>query len=61
MSRYFHNKYDHAFTTVPASGKAGRKLVAYVEHILKAERDIVFAWCGGSAVASGNGSGSPRH
>lgn len=41
-ARYFRNKYDHAFTTEPASSKAGRAFVSYVEHILKTERDIVF-------------------
>lgn len=42
-ARYFSNKYDHVFTTEPADSAAGRKLVAYVEHILQTERDIVIA------------------
>jgi len=40
-ARYFKNKYDHDFTTVPAS-KAKQK-IAYVNKILKEERDIVIA------------------
>jgi hypothetical protein len=38
-ARYFKNKYDHAFTVEPAA--KAKKLVKYVEHILKTERDIV--------------------
>jgi hypothetical protein len=40
-ARYFRNKYDHAFTTVPAS--EGRDTLAWVHRILKDERDIVIA------------------
>jgi hypothetical protein len=38
-ARYFKNKYDHAFTVEPAS--KAKDAVAYVERILKEERDIV--------------------
>ena len=38
-ARYFRNKYDHAFTTEPAS-EAG-KVIDHVHRILKEERDIV--------------------
>src|SRR6478752_5010152 len=38
-ARYFKNKYDADFTTKPAS--KAKKLIAYVERILKKERDIV--------------------
>jgi hypothetical protein len=38
-ARYFKNKYDHTFTTEPAS--KAKKAVAYVAKILKDERDIV--------------------
>ena len=38
-ARYFKNKYDHTFETVPAS--KAKKALAYVEKILKDERDIV--------------------
>jgi hypothetical protein len=38
-ARYFKNKYDAEFTTIPAS-KAS-KLIKYVAKILKEERDIV--------------------
>lgn len=38
-ARYFKNKYDHDFKTVPAS--KAKKLIAYVSRILKKERDIV--------------------
>ncbi|MBV9666269.1 MAG: phage tail protein [Actinobacteria bacterium] len=38
-ARYFKNKYDHDFTTVPAD--KAKKKVAYVNKILKEERDIV--------------------
>ena len=40
-ARYFKNKYDHDFTTVPAS--KAKKKIAYVNKILKEERDIVIA------------------
>ena len=40
-ARYFKNKYDHVFTTEPAS--KAKKLVDYVARILKAERDLVIA------------------
>ncbi|GAB4012200.1 phage tail protein [Nocardioides ultimimeridianus] len=38
-ARYFKNKYDHTFTTVPASENP--ELLAWIERILKEERDIV--------------------
>jgi hypothetical protein len=38
-ARYFKNKYDHVFTTEPAS--KAKKLVDYVHRILKDERDLV--------------------
>src|SRR5205085_9465038 len=38
-ARYFKNKYDATFVTEPAS--KAKKLVAYVQKILKDERDIV--------------------
>jgi hypothetical protein len=38
-ARYFKNKYDHVFTVEPAS-KAKAK-IAYVNRILKEERDLV--------------------
>ena len=40
-ARYFFNKYDHAFTVVPAG--ESRDTLDYVSNILKSERDIVFA------------------
>ena len=40
-ARYFKNKYDHVFTTEPAS--KAKKAVAYVAKILKDERNIVVA------------------
>jgi hypothetical protein len=40
-ARYFKNKYNHEFTTVPASESG--KTLEYVNRILKEERDIVFA------------------
>jgi hypothetical protein len=40
-ARYFKNKYDHVFTTEPAS--KAKKLVAYVARILKEERVLVIA------------------
>jgi hypothetical protein len=38
---YFMNKYKHEFTVVPAS--ESRETLAYVNRILKEERDIEFA------------------
>jgi hypothetical protein len=40
-ARYFRNKYDLGFTTVPAAEAAGD--LARVAHILEAERGIVIA------------------
>jgi hypothetical protein len=40
-ARYFKNKYDHVFTTEPAS--KAKKAVDWVTRILKEERDIVIA------------------
>ena len=40
-ARYFMNKYQQEFTVVPAS-ESGETL-AYVNHILKTERDLEFA------------------
>ena len=40
-ARYFKTKYNYAFTVEPA-GKA-KKAIAWVERILKQERDIVIA------------------
>jgi hypothetical protein len=40
-ARYFHNKYDHVFTTVPA--EQAPELTAYVVNILKTERDLEIA------------------
>lgn len=40
-ARYFMNKYQQAFTTVPAT--ESQKTVDYVSNILKTERDIVIA------------------
>ena len=40
-ARYFKNKYDHDFTTAPAS--AAQDAIDYVHRILKEERDIVIA------------------
>jgi len=40
-ARYFHNKYDHDFVTVPADENPD--ILAYVNNILKTERDIVFS------------------
>ena len=40
-ARYFKNKYDHDFTVQPA-GKA-KKTIAYVNKVLKQERDIVIS------------------
>ncbi len=38
-ARYFKNKYDHTFTVEPAA--KAKDLVAYVDRVLKEERDIV--------------------
>ncbi len=38
-ARYFKNKYDHTFTTEPAS--KAKKEIAYVAKVLKDERDII--------------------
>jgi hypothetical protein len=38
-ARYFKNKYDHTFTTEPAS--KAKKTVDWIHKILKDERDIV--------------------
>lgn len=40
-ARYFMNKYEHAFTVIPAS--ESQDSLDYVNRILKEERDIVFA------------------
>ena len=40
-ARYFKNKYELDFTTEPAS--KAKKIVAYVNRVLKDERDIVIA------------------
>ena len=40
-ARYFKNKYDHVFTTEPAS--EAKELIDWVHRILKEERDIVIA------------------
>ena len=40
-ARYYKNKYDHDFTVIPAA--KGKKVLAYIENILKTERDIVIA------------------
>ena len=40
-ARYFKNKYDHTFETVPAA--EAPELVAYVEEVLASEREIVIA------------------
>lgn len=40
-ARYFRNKYDLAFVVEPAS--KAKKALAWVENILKTERDLVFA------------------
>ena len=38
-ARYFKNKYDHVFTVDPAS--SATEAVAYVDRILREERDLV--------------------
>ena len=40
-ARYYRNKYDHAFTVLPAS--EAREAVDWVQRILRAERGIVIA------------------
>ena len=40
-ARYFKNKYDHVFTTEPAS--EAREIIDWVHRILKEERDIVIS------------------
>ncbi|MBN2044925.1 MAG: hypothetical protein JW757_07905 [Anaerolineales bacterium] len=40
-TRYFMNKYKHAFVVVPAS--EGQEIIEYVHRILKEERDISFS------------------
>lgn len=40
-ARYFRNKYQHDFTVVPAANS--QETLAYVNRILKKEREIVFA------------------
>ena len=40
-ARYYMNKYKHAFTVTPAD--ESQETLAYVNRILKEERDIVFA------------------
>ena len=40
-ARYFSNKYDHEFTTVPADSAEGREIVDWVHTILREERDLV--------------------
>ena len=40
-ARYFRNKYDHAFTTEPAS--EAKDTIGWVHRILKDERDLVIA------------------
>ena len=40
-ARYFKNKYDHTFVVEPAT--KAKKIVDYVNRVLKDERDIVIA------------------
>jgi hypothetical protein len=40
-ARYFKNKYDHVFTTEPAS--KARTTIDWVHHILESERELVIA------------------
>jgi hypothetical protein len=40
-ARYYRNKYDHVFTTEPAS--KAKKTIDWVHRILKEERDIVIS------------------
>lgn len=39
-ARYFMNKYNHEFVTIPAL--EGQSVLNYIENILKEERDLVF-------------------
>jgi hypothetical protein len=40
-ARYYKNKYDHTFVTVPAA--EAKATIDWVHHILAAERDLVIA------------------
>src|SRR5689334_18773225 len=40
-ARYYKNKYDHVFTVEPAS--KAKKTIAWVNKILKEERDLVIS------------------
>jgi hypothetical protein len=40
-ARYFKNKYDHVFTVEPAA--KAKKTIAWVDRVLKEERDIVIS------------------
>ena len=40
-ARYFHTKYKHVFTTIPAS--EAPETLAWVQEILRTERDIAIA------------------
>lgn len=40
-ARYFMNKYQHAFVTTAASDAL--EILAYAQHVMQAERNIVFA------------------
>ncbi|MGN6609008.1 MAG: phage tail protein [Jatrophihabitans sp.] len=40
-ARYYKNKYDHTFTTVPAEDDPAT--LDWIHHILKAERDLAIA------------------
>src|SRR5690349_20370100 len=42
-ARYFKNKYDIDFTTVPASDPKAKATIDWVHRILREERDIVIA------------------
>ena len=42
-ARYFKNKYDHTFTTEPATAKGAKQTIDWIHRILKDERDIVIA------------------
>ena len=42
-ARYFENKYDHVFTTEPATTATAEKTIDWVHGILADERDIVIA------------------
>jgi hypothetical protein len=42
-ARYFTNKYQHAFTTLPATEPAGAEAVAWIHGVLRSERDLVIA------------------